>query len=185
MDIFNLVFHILGATRRIWFTPSGRDGAAAGAGCGVRARQQRARPPGCGRQRPLAHTCLTPWRLQRKPEEREADRAGLRREPPHSPHPAGWARRPGPCQLLLRTKWPPGPGSIWNRGGRGENGRRSGDVIRWCSCQKRPGTGRFHACGPQRGPGGPQGPARGLLRPDIPTHRRRAPREPPDAPSPA
>lgn len=81
------------------------------------------------------------------------------------------AARPGEASGTREgewRKWPP-----------------SGDVIRWCGCQKRPGTGRVRACRPPSGPCGRQGPTHRLLRPDTPNSQRKAPREPPDAPRPA
>lgn len=104
----------------VWFVPmavmGGHGGAETCAGVLGALGWQRAcatRLPGMATAL-LAHVCLTPWRLQRKPEEGEAGQspAVCREVPPFTPPRRGGSGTPVLCQPAPSacTKWPLRPG---------------------------------------------------------------------------
>lgn len=129
--VFLTLFFISLVPPGVWFVPmammGGHGGAETCAGVPGAPGWQRAcatRLPGMATAL-LAHVCLTPWRLQRKPEEGEAGQspAGVQGGPPIHPTQEGRVRHSSPvparsfCMHKMaaearRSIWNPGEGEL-------------------------------------------------------------------------
>lgn len=149
VGIFNLVFHILGATRSLVCAERRRWWGARGSG-----GSGRAPPPAWHGSRPPGTSAFNP----RRPPQ------------PTPPHPGRGAWAPGPASPLLPRlqNGRQGQRSIWKPGGNIEKmaARALMSSVAWPP--RAAGVGRVPACRPQSGPRGLWGPPRRLFGPDAP-----------------